>query len=92
VLPDTADTMPSTLPMPSLGGGAGVLAEVVGRADDTGFPVFSLLGLFDVPHAAADNAVTAVTTRIADRLRCGVGEMADINVGDPPGPSASSAG
>jgi len=66
VLPDTDDTMPSTLPMPSLGGGAGVGAEVVGCADDVGLPVVSLLGLFDVPHAATDNALAAAAAKIAN--------------------------
>ncbi|BBY08444.1 hypothetical protein MNVI_37620 [Mycobacterium noviomagense] len=68
MLPDTDETMPSTLPMPSFGGGAGVGADVVGCADDVGFPVVSLPGLFDVPHAAAANAVTALTARITSGL------------------------
>jgi hypothetical protein len=83
--------MPSTLPIPALGGGAGVGTDVVGRADEVGFPVFSLFGLLDVPQAAADNAVIAATARIANRLRC---EMSDIDVWCPLGPlrPASSAG
>ncbi|MGH3971483.1 MAG: hypothetical protein ACRDTV_26150 [Mycobacterium sp.] len=76
-LPDTDLISPSTSSLPSGGGGCGLGAAVVWLAEALGFAVLSL---FEVLHAAIDNAVTPVTARIASRVSRGLSETADINV------------
>jgi hypothetical protein len=80
VLPDTVLTKPSISSWP-IGGGGGCLGEVgdglAELADVLGFPAFSLL---ELPHAASDKTVAAVTARIARWVNrwCCVGELIKV--------------
>ncbi|WP_231990641.1 hypothetical protein [Mycobacterium sp. 852002-30065_SCH5024008] len=76
-LPATDAIRPLTRASP-LAGAGDVVVEVTTEVDVEVDVVG--VALLDELHAATDNAATPVTARIANRVRRGVGQLADINV------------
>ncbi|BBY08446.1 hypothetical protein MNVI_37640 [Mycobacterium noviomagense] len=73
MLPDTDAIRPATWSVPLAC--AGAADELVGLADG----LVALFPLFDVPHAATDNAVAATAANITNRASA-VGKGKDIGV------------
>jgi hypothetical protein len=79
-LPDTDLTRPSMWSLPTGGGGGGGGG---GFGAELGWlaavPCWVEFWLFDVPHAAIDNAVTAASSRITHRVREGPDKVTVID-------------